>query len=209
MANIIPTILTDRIQKAQQQLDSLAGVVEMAQIDLMDGQFVSTVSIKPSEVGELKAEFPLEAHLMVKSPQDWLPFLRPELFRRIYFHIEAVPDAEDLIATIKELDIEPGLAINVGTPIETLERYVDTVDSVLFMAIEPGRQEQQFQPEVLEKIDEFLNLHPEHLVAIDGGINSSNIVQVVKSGAYNLSIGSAIFGSGNPKQNIEKLKDLI
>lgn len=209
MAIIVPAILTSDIKEAQKQLGLLAGLVELIQLDLMDGKFVDNTSISSGEITQLNSDIQLEAHLMVRDPDQWLSSLNSDLFKRIYFHIEAVPNPEKLIVDIKSKDIEPGIAINLDTPISVMENYIDTVDSVLFMSIQPGWQGQKFNPEIIEKIDSFINQYPEHMIAIDGGVNANNILDIIKVGVDNLSVGSAIFGDGRVKENLKKLTNII
>ncbi|MDD5040070.1 MAG: ribulose-phosphate 3-epimerase [Patescibacteria group bacterium] len=208
MSVIVPAILTNDALKAQSQINALSGLVDLAQVDFMDGQFVDTVSITADEAGQLTAPYKLEAHLMVMDPAAWLPYFQPEQWKRIYFHIEAVPEPADLISMIKQMEIEPGLAINPETPLAAIEDYTETIDNVLFMGVTPGAQGRAFHPEVLEKINEFLNQHPDHLVALDGGASKETIEQIAKVGVFNITVGSAIFGGGDVRQNLRVLQEL-
>jgi len=209
MANIVPTILSNDLNDVKQKLTQLSGLVELVQIDLMDGEFVSAKSITAEELQTIETGIPLEAHLMVQDPSQWLPYLSPDLFRRVYFHVEALPNPETFILQAKQIGFEVGLAVKMTTPITDIENIVGMVDSVLFMSVEPGQQGQSFDPAVLEKIDNFINQFPEHLVAIDGGVSRENIDSIVKVGVENLSVGSAIFGGGDIAENIKELKELI
>lgn len=208
MANIVPAILESDIKEVQNKLNQLTGLVEWVQIDLMDDHFVDNISIKPEELKQIKTDINLEAHLMVDEPEQWLGHFNKNFFKRIYFHIEAVPDPVELIKKIKEQGFEVGLALNMETPITKAEPFVEMVSSVLFMAIVPGWQGQSFQETVLDKVKQFRKNHPKKTIAIDGGINELNIQAVVEAGVGNVSIGSAIFAQGEVKNNIEKLKSL-
>ncbi len=209
MANIIPAILEDNLTEIQKKLDLLDDFVELAQIDIADGEFVENKLISKEELAKLQSPINLEAHLMVADPTEWLNYINPKIFRRVYFHIEAVPQPEDLILKLKEMDIEPGIAINLDTSLDYLVDEAERVDSILFMAIAPGYQGQKFHPEVLEKIDSFINQFPDHLIAIDGGINESNILDAVKVGADNICVGSSLFSQGNVIENLNKLNNII
>lgn len=209
MAHIIPIILTADIKEAQDKLDELAGLVDWVQIDLMDGEFVNNFSIKPEELGQLKTKISLEAHLMVREPQPWLPYLNPDYFKRIYFHIEAVPKPRALIKQSKEKGFQIGLALNVETPIAVIERFVKMLDGVLFMSVTPGWQGQPFSEAVLGKIRQFKQKYPDKIAAIDGGVNESNIQSVLAAGADDIGVGSAIFKEGDIEQNFKKLRKLI
>jgi ribulose-phosphate 3-epimerase len=208
MANIIPAILSDNIDEVNKQLKQLTGLVQWAQIDLMDQHFVDNISIKPEELKQIKTDINLEAHLMVDQPEQWLEHFDKDSFKRVYFHIEAVTEPEELIKKIKNHRFGPGLALNMETPITKAEPFVEMVSGVLFMAIVPGWQGQSFQETVLDKVRQFRKKYPQKTIAIDGGINELNIQAVVEAGVDNISVGSAIFSRGEVKNNIEKLKNL-
>jgi len=208
MANIIPAILESDIKEVQNKLNQLTGLVEWAQIDLMDDHFVDNISIKPEELKQIKTDINLEAHLMVNEPEQWLGHFNKDIFKRIYFHIEAVSEPTELIEKIKNQGFESGLALNMETPVTKAEPFIEIVSSVLFMAIVPGWQGQSFQETVLDKIKQFRKKYPKKTIAIDGGVNELNIQAVVEAGVDNISVGSAIFSRGEVKNNIEKLKNL-
>ncbi len=208
MANIIPAILESDIKEVQNKLNQLTGLVEWAQIDLMDSHFVDNISIKPEELKQIKTDINLEAHLMVDEPEQWLENFDKDSFKRIYFHIEAVTEPEELIKKIKNFGFEPGLALNMETPITKAEPFVGIVSGVLFMAIVPGWQGQSFQDTVLDKVKQFRKNHPKKKIGIDGGVNELNIKDVAAAGVDNISVGSAIFAQGEVKNNIDKLKSL-
>lgn len=209
MAHIIPAILTTDIKDAQKKLDELAGLVDRAQIDFMDGEFVNNFSIKPEEVRQLKTKLNLEAHLMVREPQKWLAYLNPDFFKRVYFHMEAAPKPRALIKELKGKGYRVGLALKLETPVAVIEPFVKMVDGVLFMSVTPGWQGQSFSEAVLDKIREFKQKYPNKIVAIDGGVNESNIRSVVNAGADDIYVGSALFKKGKIEKNLNKLRKLI
>ncbi len=209
MANIIPAILTDNINELQDKLNLLSEVCEWAQVDLMDGKFVPTRSVTPEELAAIGTEINLEAHLMVADPAAWLDHLNADIFQRVYFHIEAVAEPNELIKAIRDKGLEVGIAINPETPLTAIEEYAEYVDGVLFMSVDPGRQGQPFKPEVLERITEFSREYPETDTAIDGGVNKSNIYEVSEAGVTNICVGSAIFADGNVAENLQALKDAL
>ena len=209
MANIIPAILESDIKEVQRKLDLLADFSEQAQLDLMDGQFVDNKSITPDELEQIQTELNLEAHLMVKDPVSWLPYLNPDSFILVYFHIEAVADPAETINQIRGYGFEAGVALNAGTPWESLENIADYIDAVLFMGIEPGFQGRELQPQVFEKIKRFAEKFPDPIISLDGGINESNIFQAEEAGVSNFCVGSAIFANGDVIENINKLKDKL
>jgi len=209
MANIIPAILTNDISEMQNKLDRLADIVEFAQIDLMDGRFVNNSSVQPNELVQIHTDINLEAHLMVEDPREWMPYISEDIFKRIYFHIEAVPEANDLIDEIKGAGFEAGLAINLETTLEAVEPFADAIDGALFMAIQPGWQGQEFNPHVLDKIKDFAHQYPDPDIALDGGINKTNILTAYEAGVKLFCVGSSIFSDGDIKTNIQDLKDKL
>ena len=209
MANIIPAILESDIKEIQNKLDKLSSLVEWAQIDLMDGKFVNNISVRAEELGQLHTKINLEAHLMVTRPEEWLTSLDKNLFKRVYFHIEAVSNPEELIKKIKEQGFEAGLALNMETQIDEIIKFVDIVNNFLFLSIKPGWQGRALQPEVLKKIRNFKDKHSEVIVAIDGGVNENNIREIALAGVDNISAGSAVFASGEISNNLLRLKDKL
>lgn len=209
MAQIVPSILTDSCTDAQHQLDQLADVVPWVQIDFMDGAFVENKSITAAESYQLVTDISLEAHLMVQDPAAWWTQLDPERFKRIYIHIEAVPDPEDMIKDMREEGYLVGLANNIETPVESFSDYVDMVDNVLFMSVIPGQQGQTFHPEVLDKIRLFGNQFPDHQIAIDGGVTAELIPAIVSSGVDDIGVGSVLSRSENVVQTLHTLEQQL
>ncbi|MFA6098812.1 MAG: ribulose-phosphate 3-epimerase [Patescibacteria group bacterium] len=207
MSQIVPAILSNDLNEVQDKLNLLTDVVEWAQIDLMDGKFVNNKSITPEELLQIKTTLSLEAHLMVADPEAWLPSLNPDIFKRVYFHIEAVPAPDEMLKKVRQMGFEVGIAINIETPLSAIQEWAEYVDGVLFMSVKPGWQNQEFHPEVVEKIKEFEHEYPDTDISIDGGINESNIFEVASAGVNNICVGSAIFASGDLADNLQKLKD--
>ncbi len=209
MAQIVPSILTDEIAEAQRQLDALAGFTEWAQIDVMDGRFVETRSYSPEFLSQIHTGISLEIHLMVSQPESWLQYLNPEIFKRVYFHIETADEPEELIKRIRGADFFVGLANKLETPISAFEDYVDMVDNVLFMSVVPGRQGQQFHPEVLDKIKSFGNQFPDHQIAIDGGVTVELLPEIVSAGVDDIGVGSLISQADDPPAMLQTLQNQL
>ncbi|MFA5052158.1 MAG: ribulose-phosphate 3-epimerase [Patescibacteria group bacterium] len=209
MATIVPAILTNDIIELNKKLGMLSGLVEWAQIDIMDGKFVETLSIKPEELELLQTDLRLEVHLMVQDPRAWLPYLPKEKFERIIFHYEAVPEPEGLIEELKETGYQVGLALKPETPLEAIEPFIDLVDLVLFLAVDPGRQGQQYHPEVVVKAEAMRDMDTRTLIGVDGGINEQTIGQLVSAGVDWFCVGSALFKDGKVPENLLKLQEQL
>ncbi|MBI5037982.1 MAG: ribulose-phosphate 3-epimerase [Candidatus Kerfeldbacteria bacterium] len=209
MATIIPGILTDSLAEAQRQLDRLVGLVEWAQIDFMDGLFVPAQSITAEEANTLMTDLKLEAHLMVRDPEAWATLLSPTLFRRVYFHVEALADPTELIRQLREAGFLIGCAVNLGTPLDRYREYVELVDNVLFMGVPSGAQGQAFDPRVIETIKAFILEFPDHQIGIDGGMTLQTIDQAANAGVDDIIVGSAISHSDNVSETIQALRSII
>ncbi|MFH0804706.1 MAG: ribulose-phosphate 3-epimerase [Patescibacteria group bacterium] len=189
-------------------MDQLHGLTEWAQVDLMDGEFVASVSCKPQELRQLRTDIVLEAHLMVRRPHEYLPFLKQAGFRRVLFHIEAVPQPGVLINEIEQLGMSAGIALNIDTSSEAVEPFTDMVSGVQFMAIELGWQGQEFMEEVVEKVRTFRSANPVTTIAVDGGISAANARILTGAGVDILVVGSAVFAGGSVCENLLSLQQL-
>lgn len=188
-------------------------------IDVMDGKFVE------NNTAELMREYAvalshittlgLDVHFMVENVEEFIDEYIDLEPRIITFHIEAVKDKErilDIIEDLKANNIRVGLALNPATNFEEIKEYLPLVHMVLVMSVVPGKGGQAFIPEVLDKIKEVKKYITENGIDIDievdGGIKDTNIKEVVEAGANIIVAGSYIVNSENPKEAIEKLKNI-
>jgi ribulose-phosphate 3-epimerase len=146
-----------------------------------------------------------EAHLMVKKPLDWVETFKKVGSSRIIFHVEISENIPNIIKEIRKEKLQVGIAINPGTQIKDFSGLIDQVDVVLFMSVNPGFYGAAFIPEVLEKIKKFKKIYPDKTVGIDGGIKLDNIIEVKKSGADYICVGSAILKAASPEAAYQEL----
>ena len=187
-------------------------------LDIMDQQFVPNLSFGPSLVKDLRDHSDLffDVHLMVSNPFDMLiPFINAGA-NGISFHIE---DTESrftfppkiLINTIKKNNLKCGLALKPKTPFSIIKKYLEHIDYIVLMSVEPGFGGQSFIPSTLDKIseiDNYLNqnnLREDILIQVDGGIKLDNYKSVLQSGADILVAGSQVFQSENPTETINHM----
>lgn len=168
---------------------------EYIHVDVMDGEFVPNKSFIYNDVKEIlkKTNKKLDIHLMVGNPLEYIleyKNLNPEI---ITIHSEINKNIDDYIDLIKSYNIKVGLSIKPKTSIETIEKYLNRIDNVLIMSVEPGKGGQKFMDSILYKIDILEKLRAEnnynYKISIDGGINEDTIVKVKKvdfviSGSY-------------------------
>ena len=187
-------------------------------LDIMDQQFVPNLSFGPSVVKDLRKHSDLffDVHLMVSNPFDMLlPFIKAGA-NGISFHIEATESRftfppKILINTIKKNNLKCGLALKPKTPFSIIKKYLEYIDYIVVMSVEPGFGGQRFIPSTLDKIseiDNYLNqnnIRENILIQVDGGIKLENYKSVIESGADILVAGSQVFQSENPIETINQM----
>ena len=187
-------------------------------LDIMDQQFVPNLSFGPSVVQDLRGHSDLffDVHLMVSNPFDMIqPFIDAGA-NGISFHIEATESRftfppKILINTIKKSNLKCGLALKPKTPFSIIKKYLEYIDYIVVMSVEPGFGGQSFIPSTLDKIAEINNylvqnsLKEDILIQVDGGIKLENYQSVIQSGADILVAGSQVFQSENPIETINHM----
>ena len=176
-------------------------------IDVMDGKFVDNKKFPLEVVKDIISisKKPLDVHLMVDNVETVREYasLKPNY---LTFHIEILEDFE-IIDYVKSLGIKVGLAINPETNIDELMPYIDDIDLVLFMSVEPGHGGQSFKEEVIEKIKRLKESSPKDLIiSIDGGVNNKTISLCKYVGCNMVVSGSYITNSDNYNEKINELK---
>ena len=220
---IIPAILEKDSAKLKEKIKSLKGSFSWLQLDLGDGNFVPKTFWDKEAFKKTKGSFNWEAHLMVENPRAFIDDLKEVGFKRIIFHIEPFFqvrkktrefDVNNLIRRIRGIEgiqerIEVGIAINPGTSPNHIVAYVERIDEVLILSVNPGKQGQQFNPQVLAKINFLKNLKPDLKIGVDGGINDKNIREISLAGADRVYVGSYLWQNDNLERAINKLKSAI
>lgn len=232
MIEIIPAIIPKNFKDLERHLQSVAGLVPLVQVDVMDGKFTSEASwpyINSQEdpdfiaIKKEEREFPaleeidFEVDLMVKNPENvWFDWIMAGA-KRIIFHIESTEKIKELLEDAKQrlvskesfLYVEVGLAIDINTPNDRIYPHLENIDFVQFMGIEKiGFQGQPFDERVLQKIKDFKNQYTKVQISVDGGVNLDTSPDLISAGANRLVSGSAIFKSNNIEDTIQKFKDL-
>ncbi len=202
-ASILSADFGHMIDQCRDVLDKGA---DLLHIDVMDGHFVSNLTMGADMIRALRQHLPdvfLDVHLMVERPGDYVEAFSDAGADCFTFHLEVCRpfhpngiDAAELIERIRGRGMNPGMAINPYTPAEPLEPFLNALDLVLVMSVVPGRSGQSFMPKVLEKarwLSDRLGEHTRH--EIDGGINEKTARQAVAAGVEVLVAASAIFGA--------------
>lgn len=214
-AQIIPAILAVTEQEYQEKLKKIedSGAFEdgWIQIDLMDNKFVPNKSIGPEVLSKHQTTLKKEVHLMVNYPENWIDELVKAGVERIIFPVEDEAGIKERIQHIKNHGLEVGLSVDPQTAIVKVTPFVDTIDVLLVMSVNPGFSGQEFIQESLDKIREaakYKQDNPNLIIEVDGGINETVIRRVVEAGAENIVIGEHLI-DGDIVENLEKIWENI
>ena len=195
-----PSILSaDAAAFGEQVGQAVAAGADYIHVDVMDGHYVPNLTFGPLLVDALRAktDIPLDVHLMIESPGEFIDAFAKAGASILTIHVEACTHLHRVIHQIKESGVRAGVALNPGTPISAIEAVLPDVDLVLAMTVNPGFPAQSFIPSVVPKVRKLralldeLDLEAE--LEVDGGINTSTVAQVVEAGARVLVAGSAIY----------------
>lgn len=205
---IAPSILSaDFARLAEDIREVETGGCEIIHVDVMDGHFVPNLTIGPLVVKSLRkvTQLPLDVHLMIDEPIRYVEDFAKAGSDWLTIHVEATDKVSETLSKIKELGMKPGLSLRPGTPIESLEPYLNQVELVLVMSVEPGFGGQSFMPDQMEKV-KWLKQRFKGEISVDGGVNAKTFQTVIDAGATILVAGSAVFGSENRAEAIAALR---
>jgi ribulose-phosphate 3-epimerase len=204
----VPAILTEDPTTLAKLVRQAETFTDYAQMDIMDGRFVPSRSVSCRDIAGLKTSLTWEAHLMVMNPETCIEEFYRAGAKKIVFHYKATPEPQKIITLIREFGMQVGLAVNPEVPVTDFAPLVEKVDSVLFLAVNPGFYGAKFIPEVLDKIVDFRRQYPETETGIDGGVKENNIVEIARSGVDVIYIGSAIFMQPDPAASYRRLTEI-
>lgn len=213
MIKIAPSILSADFAKLGEEIkDVERGGADYIHVDVMDGHFVPNITIGPLIVEAIRpvTKLPLDVHLMIENPDDYIEEFARAGADYITVHVEACKHLHRTIGLIKSLGVKAGVVLNPATPVNTIQHVIKHVDMVLLMSVNPGFGGQSFIPEVLPKIrevkamaDEF---NPALEIEIDGGVNEETAKLCIEAGANVLVAGSAIYNKSDRKAAIAAIR---
>ncbi len=214
---IAPSILSADFSRLGEQVrvveEAGAGQVH---IDVMDGHFVPNLTMGPVVVEALRSTttLPLDVHLMITDPEDYLESFIKAGADHISFHIEAGGDKGAMLDLLEERGVGKGLAVNPATPAEEILEFLPRLDMVVVMTVNPGFGGQDFLGENLDKVrrirqeEEKLSLEKKLNIEVDGGVDRGTIWACLEAGADIFVAGSAIFGAADPGAATRELIEL-
>ena len=201
--------LAEEIQKVEE-----AGA-DMIHVDVMDGHFVPNLTVGPPIVKSIRkiTRLPLDVHLMITNPDDYIPEFIKAGSDYLTVHVETCPHLHRTIQSIKENGVKAGVTLNPATPLSLISQILPFVDLLLVMSVNPGFGGQSFIPQVLDKIREARRMIDEMQVPVelevDGGLKVENIKEIAEAGADIFVAGSSVFHSKDYKMTLEKMRDAI
>lgn len=203
-AKFAPSLLAADFAYLAAQVEAVEPYADSLHIDMMDGHFVPTLGIGPQVVESLRplTNVFFHCHLMIENPMQQFEALAKAGANLVTVHVEAVEDPVKVVAALRDLDVQAGLAINPATPPDAVFPYLDELSDVIVMTVNPGWGGQPFLPEGLPKIEalrtEIDRRGLDCDVEVDGGINEETGRRCVAAGATVISAGSSVFRQPDP-----------
>ena len=214
MIYVSPSLLSSNLSDLNSEMKNLVlNGADFAHVDVMDGCFVNNIAFGPSFVSSLKkcSSLPLDVHLMINKPIKYIDKFIEAGSEYITIHVETITTEEfDIIEKkVHDNNLNLGITLRPSTSLETIYPYLDKVDLILVMSVEPGFSGQKFIPSSLNRLDTLNKLRKEnnykYLLEIDGGVDNTNFKDCINYGVDIIVSGSYLF-SGNMKEKIKEFK---
>jgi len=212
---IAPSILASDFAKLGDDVRAVEqGGADVIHVDVMDGHFVPNISIGVPVVASLRkaTRLPLDVHLMIERPEEYIERFAKAGANRILIHQEATVHLDRALTMIRENGAQAGVAINPATPVATLTDVLEKVDTVLVMSVNPGFGGQKFIPGAIEKIRQLNQWRARYngafRIEVDGGVDAENMAQLAQAGANTFVAGTSIFHTPDPAAAVRQLRKL-
>ncbi len=212
---IAPSILASNFAKLGEEIKAVEqGGADVIHVDVMDGHFVPNISIGIPVVASLHkaTRLPLDVHLMIERPEEYIERFVQAGANRVLIHQEATVHLDRALTMIRELGAQAGVAINPATPVATLADVLDKVDTVLVMSVNPGFGGQKFIPGAFEKIRQLNQWRARYngafRIEVDGGVDAENTAELAQAGANTFVAGTSIFHTPDPAAAVRQIRKL-
>ena len=212
---IAPSILACNFSRLGEEVQAVEhGGADVIHVDVMDGRFVPNISIGIPVVESLRkaTRLPLDVHLMIDRPEQYVEEFVRAGANRVLVHQEATPHLDRALAMIRESGAEAGAALNPATPVMMLSEVLDKLDTVLVMSVNPGFGGQKFIPGAFEKIRQLNQFRARYnagfRIEVDGGVEAENVAELAQAGANTFVAGTSIFHTPDPAAAARQLRKL-
>jgi len=209
-ADIAPSLLSADFSKLGAEIAEVEkGGCRILHVDVMDGHFVPNLTIGPPVVRSIRkvTRLILDVHLMIENPLMFIPEFKKAGADWITIHAEPVEKLEGTLRAFSGSGIKRGVSVKPGTPVEILEPYLEELDLILIMTVEPGFGGQAFMPEPVEKI-RWLRPRFSGIISVDGGVNIQNAAMIRDAGADVLVAGTSVFGQPDRVRAMNELRGI-
>ncbi|CAB4529864.1 unannotated protein [freshwater metagenome] len=209
---ITPSILNADFSRLQEEIEKISPVSDLLHLDIMDNVFVPNFTFDFQKASEIisQSPIPVDSHLMVANVDEIAIQYAEAGSSSVTFHVEAAQNISKTIRSVKQLGARASIALKPGTQIEEYSEFLDLVDMVLIMTVEPGFGGQKFMTDMMKKVSMTKHLIGDRpiWIQVDGGISLETIEIAREAGADTFVAGSAVFNSPEPALMVEKLRAL-
>jgi ribulose-phosphate 3-epimerase len=215
MTEIVPSILSADFARLADEIARVErGGAKLLHLDVMDGHFVSNLTIGPPVVESIRksTRLHLDCHLMIEHPERYAETFVHAGANSVSVHYEAARHLDGCLNAIKNAGAMAGVVLNPATPVAVLEDILEVADYVLLMSVNPGYGGQKLIPFVLDKVRRLVGMRREKRlefpIEIDGGIHKDNLAEAVRAGCDWIVTGSAIFHSPDPEATVREMREI-
>ena len=223
MITIVPAILEKSLKEFEEKLSLVWGSVTRVQVDVIDGKFAKLTTIVPEDLVQIDTVVAFDVHLMVEKPEEWIKRCVAGGVDRVFGQVEKMEDKVAFIGDAQAEGLLVGLAYDVDTPLDDLEKYINDIDAVLLMSVKAGEQGREFDERVLAKIKVLRKMSKTINIVVDGGLDEEKIkrcivaewAEEIEEDELNRSVallefvvGSHLFGSEDVKEELGRLQRL-
>lgn len=213
MVKIAPSILSADFARLGEEIkDVERGGADYIHVDVMDGHFVPNITIGPLIVEAIRpvTKLPLDVHLMIENPDQYIEAFAKAGADYLTVHVEACKHLHRTLNYIKSFGVKAGVVLNPATPVEMIQHVLEDLDMVLFMTVNPGFGGQKFIPAVLPKIKQLKEMIDtkglDIEIEVDGGVNPETARLCVEAGATVLVAGSAVYDKDDRAKAISEIR---
>src|SRR5262245_6144273 len=215
MVEIVPSILSADFARLGAEIERVErGGASLLHLDVMDGHFVSNLTIGPPVIESIRkvTRLHLDVHLMIENPDRYVAAFAEAGANSVSVQYEACRHLDGTLAMIRKKGAMAGVVLNPATPVSVLEEALEVADYVLLMSVNPGFGGQKFIPYVLDKVRKLVRIRQERglgfPIEIDGGIEKENLAEVVRAGCDWIVTGSAVFHTPDPESTVRDMLEI-